>query len=90
MPLGTPAAAYVVTVDPVLKFARLVPPRDDPACSTYDEGGQPPEGGVQVNVTALPVDEAVNPVGGFGAAVQLEAVTVTTTSFEAALVPALF
>ena len=92
VPAPTPVAANNVAVLPVLRFARLARPDDEPASRTYPVGAHPPLGAVQVSVSVEPATFAVKPDGAPGRDRHevVPPATVTTTSFDDGLRPALF
>jgi hypothetical protein len=90
VPLATPLAARLVAALPIENTVRLLEPGADPASMVYDVGEQPPFGACHARVTAALLTEAVNPLGAPGALVQPPPCTVTTISFDAALVPLAF
>ena len=74
----------------MLEFARLLSPVDDPACRMYEVGAHPPAGLVHVKVTVVPLDEASNPLGAFGALTHALVPTMRIDSFEGPLRPPAF
>ena len=90
MPAPTPLAEKLVAALPVEKFARLLNPGADPAWMMNEVGAQPTGGACHVSVTVDPFTAVASPVGTAGGMLQRPVVTVTTISFDGALVPLAF
>lgn len=87
MPLPTPVALKLVAVLPVENAARFFSPGAEPASITYDVAAQPALGACQVNVSVVLFTTALSALGAPGAVAQPPLCTVTTISFDGALVP---
>jgi hypothetical protein len=91
VPAATPVVEKLVEVLPVLKFARLARPVDEPASITYPVAAHPVTALFQVTVTDVPLTLEERPVGVPGGPTHGDGPPVTTTviSLEAPPVPAL-